>query len=1214
MTNPFDQVLSDLYLIEEGEILSTLQTQIGLSAQQRKSAENRAVGIVEILRHSDQKIPLIDRFLLEYGLSTTEGVVLMRLAEALLRTPDKATRNQLMRDRLIAGDWRDHAGKASSALVNMSTTGLRIAKKWIEKSGGVEGRSLVARLGDKVLGLAVNQAMVIMGEHFVLGKTIDAAIKTSRKLHKSKSGKIGFYFSYDMLGEAAITQEDADRYFAAYLRAVNALVASGETFGDLSVKLSAIHPRYELAQHASCVPALTARVKELALVCKQGGFGLAIDAEEAERLEVSLMVVKNLLADPELIGWNGLSIVVQAYQRRASATLKWLVHEAKKQSRKIAIRLVKGAYWDSEIKRAQEMGLSDYPVFTRKENTDVSYIACAKYLFDNLDVVFPQFATHNAHTAAVVLELAPDNAAYEFQCLHGMGEALHRCLVEKHGASSRIYAPVGQHADLLPYLVRRLLENGANSSFVNQLVDPDVEISDIVRDPQDRIGENIQAQNPALPMPRDYLNQERLAAKGLDLTQIHMLADVQTWFDAPPFYIAGKGVKKHAHEIYNPANQQECVGHVFQNTSAQISKAVTKAHASNWSQTPHNKRASILRDAAIRLENQTPILLPLLVREAGKSLNDAVAEIAEAVDFCRYYADRCEDDAFKERKPLGVMACISPWNFPLAIFIGQVAAALAAGNSVIAKPAEQTPLIASICVDILREAGVPADALHLVCGGGEIGAGLVAEEKVSGVCFTGSTATAKKIAKTLVDTGRATAPLIAETGGINAMIIDSTALLEQAVNDVVASAFQSAGQRCSACRIVCVQDDIADAFTEMLSGAMALLNIGDPSDPATDVGPVIDTGAAQTLREYIGGMETAKTIYKTNLPHNLQSDLFVTPIAFEVKKIADVTHEIFGPVLHVVRFKASEFGAVVSDINALGYGLTMGLHTRIDSRVENVIAKACVGNLYINRNQIGAVVGVQPFGGEGLSGTGPKAGGPHYLYQMTLLETQNPEPVSNLKAEHIKLSLEEKNIMLKTLARSRHAFNTWQNYDRATVLNTAAQYLGTTRLSMASLCKDAAKLSTKIFDVENILPGPTGEKNTLRYAPRGVLIANGGVDMHRAMFTALSAGNSVLVETGIDNIGDIMKLVEALDQAGAPKNTIMPISKNEAWTFIDSDIDGVISDRENLHILNARVKCREGKILPVLSAQDMPERFALERTVTIDTTAAGGNASLLASL
>lgn len=1208
--------LSDLYLADEADVVRMLSARIGMGAAQRQAVEARATILVEKLRDAKQHVPLIDTFLLEYGLSTTEGVILMRLAEALLRTPDRETRNMLMRDRLMAGDWASHKGQAASGLVNLTTFGLRASKAWIEKTGGVAGKSLIARLGDRALGLGVNRAMVMMGEHFVLGKTIKAAIDKSRKLHKK-----GFSFSYDMLGEAAMTAHDAERYFQAYMRAVNALANSGETFGDLSVKLSALHPRYEMAQREACVPELVARVKALALVCKTGGFGLAIDAEEADRLEVSLEVVDALMADPDLEGWDGLSVVVQAYQRRATAVIEWLVEQALTYNRKLCIRLVKGAYWDSEIKRAQEMGLESYPVFTRKENTDVSYLACARILFENADVIYPQFATHNAHSAAAVLEIAQEkgmeNAAYEFQCLHGMGEALHLTLIADHDVKSRIYAPVGQHADLLPYLVRRLLENGANSSFVNQLVDPDIDIADIIRDPQARIEGHEVIANPALPIPRDYLNGERLAAEGLDLTQVDVLQDVAEWFKTVPSYSAGLVRGKHGQEcvpIFNPAYSDECVGQVYVSSVSDVTKAVGSAAKSKWAQTSVKKRAAILRDAARRLEDETPTLLPLIVREAGKTLNDAVAEISEAVDFCRYYADRCEDAGFADRKPLGVMACISPWNFPLAIFIGQVAAALAAGNTVVAKPAEQTPLIAAECVRILSAVGLPKGALHMVYGSGAIGAALVAAPEVSGVCFTGSTATAKKIAASLAQTGRSLAPLIAETGGINAMIVDSTALLEQTVGDVVASAFQSAGQRCSACRLVCVQDDIADDFIEMLSGAMQRLKLGNPADIAVDVGPVIDDMAANMLREYILGLKNdAICIAETSVRGApLASDLFVAPIAFEIPSITSLTREVFGPVLHVVRFKASEFDTVVPQINALGYGLTMGLHTRIDTRVDAVMATAKVGNLYVNRNQIGAVVGVQPFGGEGLSGTGPKAGGPQYLHQMSRSEEVSLARDISVYDHNFSLDDGDMDAVKARLHLSRVAQGKWQKTDRAQILQRAGELVGLPHAHMVKWFEESSVLARNLFTEEVVLPGPTGERNTLKLSPRGTIIALQSPKPYAAILTALAAGNSVMIECDEGEAEGVAHLAAVLEQAGAPKDVLMHMHVGQGAAMLACNVDGVIAEAAYAHIIAAQVLTRVGKIIPVLTYKDAPERFALERTVTIDTTAAGGNASLLA--
>ena len=1096
--------ISRLYTADEGAVLQMLQAEIDLNATERESVEQHAAGIVTDLRAGDRKTPLIDQFLSEYSLSTDEGVILMRLAESLLRTPDRATRNMLFRDRLGGGDWQSHDGHSDFGVVNLSTRGLSISKRWIESSGGPGGQSLLGRLGDRVLGAAIGMAMVVMGEHFVLGRNIGEALKNAGHYRDA-----GFCFSFDMLGEAALTAKDAETYFAAYMMAIETLAASPEGQDGLSVKLSALHPRYELAQAERCVPVLVDRLRRICLVARQANIGVSIDAEEAERLEISLGVIKGLMDDPALAGWDGLGVVVQAYQRRASAVIRWLAEQCRLSGRRMPVRLVKGAYWDSEIKRAQELGLESYPVFTRKENTDVSYLACAALLFRNTDVFFPQFATHNAHTAAAVIALARGSTDYEFQCLHGMGETLHRVIFAQSGVRSRIYAPVGQHADLLPYLVRRLLENGANSSFVNQLFDPSMAVADIVRDPVTVVTAHCQVESDLLPAPRNHLGGKRLAAAGIDLNHRESLQGVTDWLrDAANRSVEQAGDRA----ISNPANSRDIIGCVEDSTPENVRAAFEAAGRSGWPEMPAGERAAILRRAGRMFSDATPELLPLIVREAGKSYADAVAEIREAVDFCNYYADQCAAPSFAGRQALGTVACISPWNFPMAIFLGQITASLAAGNTVVAKPAEQTPLIARCSVEILRAAGVPADALHLVLGAAEIGRALVSDAAVAGICFTGSTETAKIIHQTLLDEGRPLVPLIGETGGINAMIVDSTALLEQAVGDVIASSFQSAGQRCSACRVVCVQEDVADAFVEMLAGAMTELKVGDPSDPSVDVGPVIDADAASMLRNYISdGAGRFRVIAEASAPQHPKSDLFVSPIAFEIPSLDVLTREIFGPVLHVYRYAAGRFDQVVDQVNSLGYGLTMGLHTRIDARAEAMADRAKVGNLYVNRNQIGAVVGVQPFGGEGLSGTGPKAGGPFYLQRLS----------------------------------------------RGKSPDAAAEFL---------------------------LPGPTGEENRLRLFPRGELVYLGKPDID-LIERAIAMGNSVVR-------GAVLGNLSARLSAGEFAGFLLGSGGLDVYRKLD------LSGTPGL--------------LPILTADDPDWRFMVERTISTDTTAAGGNASLLA--
>ena len=860
------------YVQDEGEIVSELLAQIGLSKKERLAIHEKAVAIVQTVRADTRSKSAIDDLLQEYGLSTGEGVTLMRLAEALIRTPDFPTSRTLIRDKIGEANWKAHQGRSHSFLVNQATNGLRITSAWIASTGGTRAKNLLARLGDQVMDRAVAKAMSIMGEHFVLGKTIDQAIKRG-----AKSEAAGFSHSYDMLGEAACTQHDADQYFEAYLHAIKTLAKSARTSErmasapGLSVKLSALHPRYDYAHRTSCVPILIDRVTDLARIAKASGLWLNIDAEEADRLETSLLVFDELLTNPNLNDWSGLGLVIQAYQRRAMPVIDHVINRARQVRRQIAIRLVKGAYWDMEIKRAQELGLESYPVFTRKENTDLSYLACARKLLASRDFVFPQFATHNAQTASAIAKMAGNTGGYEFQRLHGMGESLHESLMSEFGVPSRIYAPVGNHKDLLPYLVRRLLENGANSSFVNQLMDNTVAIEEVVSDPISTVEANESKTHPNIPAPRDILEDGRLSALGVDLTQSWIADQHMQHAQNDRLHTACSrifpGVDKRSTSMvrFSPQNITEKVGHVSYSETADVERAIQAASRSDWAISfDAAARSNIFSRCADLLEAEMEDFLELCVREAGKTLPDAVAEVREAIDFCRYYGGQAQRPDIQKRPHLGVVACISPWNFPLAIFLGQIVAALSVGNTVVAKPAEQTPFIATKAVDLLYRAGLPRSALQLLIGdGAELGTALTRHEAISGVCFTGSTRTAKRIAQNLAETERADIPFIAETGGINTMIVDSTALLEQAVQDVVDSAFQSAGQRCSACRIVCVQEDIYEPFLEMLIGAMDELIIGDPSDLATDIGPVIDAGARDMIDTYKADAEQAKKVLKT---------------------------------------------------------------------------------------------------------------------------------------------------------------------------------------------------------------------------------------------------------------------------------------------------------------------------------------------------------------
>jgi RHH-type proline utilization regulon transcriptional repressor/proline dehydrogenase/delta 1-pyrroline-5-carboxylate dehydrogenase len=993
MPNSAWSVIETQALADEVGLVRHLTASAALDAPARAVIVAKGADLVRRIRAS-AKPGLMEVFLAEYGLSTDEGIALMCLAEALLRVPDAETMDALIEDKIAPSDWGRHLGQSASSLVNASTWALMLTGKVLdEPQGGIAGvlRGAVRRLGEPVIRTAVSRAMKEMGRNFVLGETIDKAMDRATELEAK-----GYTYSYDMLGEAARTEADARRYHLSYSRAITAIARAAKgndirTNPGISVKLSALHPRYEVAKRARVMEELVPRVRALAGLAKAAGLGFNIDAEEADRLALSLEVIEATLSDPALKGWDGFGVVVQAYGRRAGAVIDWLHALSQRLDRKIMIRLVKGAYWDAEVKRSQVLGLTSFPVFTRKQATDASYIANARRLLTMTDRIYPQFATHNAHTVAAVLHLADELGvtpmAYEFQRLHGMGERLHDIVLNDHHTRCRIYAPVGAHRDLLAYLVRRLLENGANSSFVNQIVDEDVAPETVAACPLTAL-ETLSISNPALT-PGPDLFAPRQNARGWDLTDATDLAEIEatraphaeTVFTAAP-RLAGRTVGGAQAPVLNPATGA-LVGHVTAAAEPDIATALRLAEP--WSAAAP-ERATVLNRAADRLEQDFGRIFALLAREAGKTLPDAIAELREAVDFLRYYAAQ----SHQPHPPRGTFACISPWNFPLAIFCGQIGAALAAGNAVLAKPAQQTPLIAALAIDHLLAAGVPPTALQLLTGDGTVGAALTRHPRVNGVAFTGSTATAQAIRRSMADHLDPTAPLIAETGGLNAMLVDSTALPEQAVRDIIASAFQSAGQRCSALRCLYLQEDVAHTVTDMLYGAMDDLALGDPWHLATDAGPVIDAQAQGGIRAYIDAARAEGRVLK-ELPTPGQGT-FIAPTVLSVKGIADMPREIFGPVLHIATFKAHEIDAVVDAINATGYGLTFGLHSRIDDRVQRIVERLQVGNAYVNRNQIGAIVGSQPFGGEGMSGTGPKAGGPHYLTRFTKAPAPTAQP------------------------------------------------------------------------------------------------------------------------------------------------------------------------------------------------------------------------------
>lgn len=1015
------------WLRDETEHVRELLAQARLPSEEQIRAQKLASDLVKRVRARAQDQGAIEAFMRQYDLGSEEGVLLMCVAEALLRIPDQETADKLIRDKLGDADWEKHLGQSDSVLVNASTWGLMLTGRLVNLNdltrADVPGafKRLVGRVGEPVIRLAVRQAMRIMGHQFVMGRTIDEALSRSRK-----GDNADYRYSFDMLGEGALTAKDAARYLEAYRKAIHAIGRTGP-FDDvfaapsISIKLSALHPRYEHAKRARVMKELVPGILELAQLAKSYGIGFTIDAEEADRLELSLDLIETTFSDPSLDGWEGYGLAVQAYQKRTPYVIDFLADLARRTGRRMPVRLVKGAYWDAEIKRAQIDGHPGYPVFTRKPNTDVSYLANARRMFDHGDALYPMFATHNAQTIAAIRGIA-QGRAYEHQKLHGMGDDLYAEVVPKNRLDipCRVYAPVGSHEDLLPYLVRRLLENGANSSFVNRITDENVAIEDLIRDPVQTVSGFDTIPHPRIPLPVDLFrsqpapiqNSDRNNSMGANLANDNDLralaerinAAVKPWRAAP--LVPGAVVSSTALPVTNPADRRQTVGEWQPADSGTVEKALANAVAAQpaWDRTPAASRAAILEHAANLLEQRPPDYIALCVKEAGKTIPDSVAEVREAVDFLRYYAAQARAQfGAPEHLPgptgesnqlqlqgRGVFVCISPWNFPLAIFLGQVSAALAAGNSVIAKPAEQTNLIGHAAVKLLHEAGIPEAVLQFLPGdGATVGAALTKDPRVAGVAFTGSTDTARAINRALA--GREAGPiatLIAETGGQNAFIADSSALPEQLVKDAMGSAFTSAGQRCSAARVLFVQDDIADKVMTMLAGAMDELKVGDPGLLSTDVGPVIDADALKILDDHAARMANeARLIKQANAGDDTAHGTFFAPRAWELKSLGQLDKEIFGPALHVVRWKADDLDKVIDAINATGYGLTLGVHSRIDETIDRIASRVKVGNVYVNRNQIGAVVGVQPFGGQGLSGTGPKAGGPHYLPRFATEKT-----------------------------------------------------------------------------------------------------------------------------------------------------------------------------------------------------------------------------------
>ena len=1040
---PRDEIAAH-YLIDEQRLVGGLIERAVFTEDERRRAQDVARRYVHATRASKGQHAGVDAFMHEYGLSTDEGVILMCLAEALLRIPDTETANQFIADKLSGGAWEKHLGHSESLFVNASTWGLMLSGRLVKLKDAKGAnpfqalKRLVARTGEPTIRVAVRQAVKLLGDQFVLGATIESALLRSKQLEAK-----GYRFSYDMLGEAARSEQDAERYFQRYMSAIDAVGNSAGAFTgtsadaifarpSISVKLSALHPRFEPGKDKRLASELSPLVLTLAKAARAKGLGLTIDAEEQDRLDITAVLFGETLLNPALDGWNGLGLAVQAYGKRAVPLLRWVRRLAEQSGKRIPIRLVKGAYWDSEIKWGQERGLEDYPVFSRKLHTDVSYLAAMRLLLADPAAFYPQFATHNAHAVASA-SVAAGTSQFEFQRLHGMGEALYEEVLRdgKQARPCRIYAPVGGHEDLLGYLVRRLLENGANTSFVNRIANDETPVSEIIADPVETAErERVAGQRASImPRPREIFAPVRRASAGLALTELSvrrpLIEDITKTLKVP--FAAGPIVNgkatlggDSAATLLSPHDKRERVGSLRIATPALLDEAITAATqaAHRWDMTPAAERARILNLAGDLFERDRASLMAALVREGGKTLEASQAEVREAADYLRYYAAEArrlftgsvmltgptgEENTITLRAR-GPFACISPWNFPLAIFTGQIAAALAAGNPVVAKPAEQTPVVAFLAAKLLHEAGIPNDVLHLVTGGGKLGEALVKDVRIQGVAFTGSNDTARAIQKTLFDRRGAIVPFIAETGGLNAMIADSSALPEQVVRDAVRSAFDSAGQRCSAARLLFVQDDALPRIKAMLTGAIEALDVGDPLDYATDIGPVIDEAAQDMLEGHKVRMQReGRELIDVALPDTCRAGTYVTPAMYEIDRLDRLNGEVFGPILHLIRFDRGHLASVIASLNATGYGLTLGLHSRIESVADYVAEHARVGNLYINRNQIGAQVGVQPFGGEGLSGTGPKAGGPNYLIRFAIERTRSTD-ITATGGNHMLLS------------------------------------------------------------------------------------------------------------------------------------------------------------------------------------------------------------------
>jgi RHH-type proline utilization regulon transcriptional repressor/proline dehydrogenase/delta 1-pyrroline-5-carboxylate dehydrogenase len=1251
--SPLREAMARATRLPEPEALAPLVALAQLGGELAQRTDALARQVVQGLRQGPVqggRAGRVQSLMQEYALSSEEGVALMCLAEALLRIPDAATRDALIRDKIGQGDWHQHLGRSDSLFVNAASWGLLLTGKLVatHREGALMDSltRLVGKSGEPLIRKGVDMAMRMLGEQFVTGETIGQALERARDMEAK-----GFRYSYDMLGEAALTADDAQRYLQAYEAAIHAIGRSARGNGvveraGISIKLSALHPRYSRAQHQRVLDELLPRVLHLATLAREYDIGLNIDAEEADRLDISLDLLEALCTAPALQGWQGMGFVIQAYQKRCPFVIDWVVDLARRTGHRLMIRLVKGAYWDSEVKRAQLDGQADYPVYTRKHHTDVSYLACARKLLAAPDAVYPQFATHNAHTVAALVHLAEAELGawapgqYEFQCLHGMGEPLYHQVVGtgQLDRPCRIYAPVGTHETLLAYLVRRLLENGANSSFVNRMADEAVSVDDLVQDPVQHLhadaaqtDRGLGHPHPHIPLPAALYGAARTNSTGPDLAHEPTLRQLAAYMSAhceplhvEPLLAQAALAASSAPEtlpIVNPADHSDVLGTVRHASAAEVSAALQAAtdFDPTWAAVPPTQRAALLEQAAHLLQADTPRAMALLVREAGKTWAHAVAEVREAVDFLRYYAAQVRRDFDPAtHRPLGPVVCISPWNFPLAIFLGQVSAALAAGNTVLAKPAEATPAIAALAVRLLWQAGVPPAAVQLLPGfGKDVGQQLVADARTQGVLFTGSTETARALQTTLAQRLNAhnqAVPLVAETGGQNCMVVDSSALLEQVATDAVASAFEAAGQRCSALRVLCVQEDVADRLLHMLQGAMAEIRMGTPAQLHTDMGPVIDARAQATIEAHVQRMaDTGHRVHRVAHPLSIYSDsttgpagstphadatsgpqgTYVLPTLIELNSLSELGREVFGPVLHVVRYRRTELPALLAQINATGYALTLGVHSRIDETIAQVLDHTHAGNVYVNRNIVGAVVGVQPFGGEGLSGTGPKAGGPLYLLRL-LAHSPDDAALRSVQASGA--------VGLPQATPALQALHDWAGAQEG----AHAPYL-----ALAHHCARLAACNPA--GLQATLPGPTGERNVYQvHARQRVLCLVGqqrtaADDLLTQLAAVLTVGGSAVWDAHHPAATRLHALLPATVQAH--------IHLRNDWSQADADAalcHGLPTD--HLHTAQVLAQCSG----PIVTLTTLPPgaavplaRLVTERSISTNTAAAGGNASLM---